>query len=279
WEISGNSIFANGGLGIDLEPTGKTDNDDCDGDGGANHHQNFPVLGTPVFSSGSVQISGTLNSTSSTQFRVEFFSSASCDGSGFGEGKTFLGSTTITTGVCAGNGTPNGTFGSPTPLTFPFPPGEVFITATATNLTTNDTSEFSQCVTVPGAPTATPTNTPTPTGTPTNTPTPTATATPLAATNTPTPTPTATPTNTPTPAHCATAPPPTPAATTRALAAAPAISTPTATTKPTTTTTATSHTTTPTNSPTPTMTLTSTPTDTPTNTPTNTPTSTNTPTR
>ena len=43
-EVTNNSIFANGALGIDLGDPGITANDLGDADGGANFQQNFPVL-------------------------------------------------------------------------------------------------------------------------------------------------------------------------------------------------------------------------------------------
>jgi S-layer family protein/all-beta uncharacterized protein len=82
-----------------------------------------------------------LNSTASTNFRIEFFVNPACHSSGNGEGKTFLGATTVTT-----NTNCNVNFG----FTFPIPvmQGQV-ITATATDLNGN-TSEFSPCVQVSG---------------------------------------------------------------------------------------------------------------------------------
>ena len=191
YSILGNSIFSNGGLGIDLSSTGVVvPNDDCDGDTGANNLQNFPVITSASIAAGNVTISGTLNSIANRTFRIEFFSSAACDPSGNGEGQTYLGFTTLTTGACLGTNTPNGSFG---PVIFPIPGGQGAITATATILTVGsllpaETSGFSACF-VQGVPTTTPTNTPTntPTGQPTGTPT-----------NTPTNTPSLTPTGTPT---------------------------------------------------------------------------------
>src|SRR2546423_10428521 len=49
--IEGNSIFSNGGLGIDLNADGVTPNDLGDGDPGPNNLQNFPIL-TSVTSGG-----------------------------------------------------------------------------------------------------------------------------------------------------------------------------------------------------------------------------------
>ncbi len=93
----GNRIFGNGALGIDLEANGVTANDAGDGDSGANNLQNFPVLTSAVSSGGNTTITGTLNSTAGTAFRVEFFSSSTGDASGYGEGQTYLGFTSVTT--------------------------------------------------------------------------------------------------------------------------------------------------------------------------------------
>ncbi|HKE56253.1 MAG TPA: C25 family cysteine peptidase, partial [Pyrinomonadaceae bacterium] len=130
--ISRNSIFTNGGLGIDLGADGVTPNDPGDGDLGPNNLQNFPVITNAV--QGSTIISFTLNSTASTTFTVEFFFSTTADPSGNGEGQTFLGTMNVTTNA-AGNF--SGTFTSATTVTA----GQI-ITATATNPTGN-TSEFS----------------------------------------------------------------------------------------------------------------------------------------
>ncbi|MFN2623690.1 MAG: CSLREA domain-containing protein [Chthoniobacterales bacterium] len=205
--VLSNSIFSNSaglgssGLGIDLHNGFVTDNvtanDACDVDSGPNNFQNFPVLTSALSGGGSITIQGSLNSTASTTFRIEFFSSAACDPLGNGEGETFIGSTSITTDAsCAAN----------INLTLPVSvtAGRV-ITATATD-SANNTSEFSACVTVTAAPTPTPTATAT--ATPTATATATATATPIAtATATATPTPTATATATATPISTPSPPP------------------------------------------------------------------------
>ncbi len=146
--ISVNSIYSNGGLGIDLSNTGTSDgvtiNDAGDADTGANNLQNFPVI-TSVMP-GSTLIQGTFNSTPNTVFRLEFFSVPTADASGFGEGQTFVGTANVTTD---GNG--DATYN----LSFaPTTPAGQFVTATATDPSGN-TSEFSQAVVVsPAAPTA-----------------------------------------------------------------------------------------------------------------------------
>jgi hypothetical protein len=149
--ILGNRIFANSGLGIDLAPPdgmggiaqGVTPNDAGDADIGPNGLQNFPVINA-VVSAGNATISGTLNSLASRSFRIEFFANTSCDPSGFGEGETFIGTTTVTT-----DGSGNASFG---PLVLAVPPAQAVITATATDNVTSNTSEFSQCAALgPGA--------------------------------------------------------------------------------------------------------------------------------
>ena len=81
--ILGNSIYSNGGLGIDLNSDGVTPNDASDADTGGNNLQNFPVL-TPAAGG----VTGTLNSTPNATFRIEFFSSATCDPSATAKGRS-----------------------------------------------------------------------------------------------------------------------------------------------------------------------------------------------
>jgi CSLREA domain-containing protein len=132
--ILGNSIHDNGQLGIDLNNDGVTANDGGDGDTGPNGLQNFPVLTSASSNGVHTIVAGTLNSTANTTFRVEFFASPSCDASGNGEGRTFLGAASVTTDG-SGNANINATF----------PVGSTgVLTATATD-PTNDTSEFSAC--------------------------------------------------------------------------------------------------------------------------------------
>ena len=136
--ILSNSIFLNGGLGIDLGPAGVTANDTGDPDGGANNLQNFPVI-TSATSVGNTAIEGTLNSTANTTFRIEFYSNQVSDASGFGEGQAFIGSISATT-----DGSGNASFSPTFPSTVPA--GQI-ITATATN-PGGDTSEFSRGIQV-----------------------------------------------------------------------------------------------------------------------------------
>jgi CSLREA domain-containing protein len=142
--ILGNSIFANDGLGIDLNNDGNTaaDTDDMDPDTGPNDQQNHPLIDTASSAGTTTTVNGTLNSNPSSLFTLEFFASPTCDASGKGEGRDFLG--TIQTAT-DGNGDANfnGTLNTPTPA------GQV-VTATATNDTTGDTSQFSTCETISG---------------------------------------------------------------------------------------------------------------------------------
>ena len=139
-QIRGNAFFSNGGLAIDLEQDGVTQNDTNDSDNGPNGFQNFPLLNSANSVAGQTAIGGTLNSVPNTAFTVEFFSNAACDASGNGEGQTFIGTSTVTTNA-AGNVTIVSNFA------VALSSGQ-FVTATATNKTTNDTSEFSPCVAV-----------------------------------------------------------------------------------------------------------------------------------
>jgi hypothetical protein len=139
--INGNSIHSNALLGIDIRAnTGVTANDPTDADGGPNRRQNFPVITSAVNVAGIVTVNFTLNSTPNTTFRIEFFANTAADPSGNGEGQVFLGFVDVTTDA-AGAGAGIGVF----PLVLP---GATHITATATHLDRNDTSEFSAAVAI-----------------------------------------------------------------------------------------------------------------------------------
>ncbi len=125
--ILSNSIYSNGGLGIDLSPDGITANDAGDADTGSNDLQNKPVL-TSATTSGATTIKGKLNSTPKKIFLVQFFSNPSGD-----EGKKFIGQKNVSTD---GGGN----------VSFTFKPAHAvaarqFATATATG--PGGTSEFS----------------------------------------------------------------------------------------------------------------------------------------
>lgn len=90
-EFAENQMILNGGLGIDLGLDGVTANDMGDGDSGAGDLQNFPVISSAVTDSGITTVMGTLNSLPNENFRIHFYISPSCDGSGFGEGLVYGG--------------------------------------------------------------------------------------------------------------------------------------------------------------------------------------------
>jgi CSLREA domain-containing protein len=132
--IRRNSIFSNGRLGIDLNNNGVTLNDTSDPDVGANGLQNYPVLSSAT--SSTHMIVGTLNSKPGKTYVLEFFSSPSCDPSGHGEGKTYIGTFSVTT-----NSLGNVSFSHTVTGAFAV---NAKITATATDPAGN-TSEFSVC--------------------------------------------------------------------------------------------------------------------------------------
>ncbi len=144
--LFGNSVRDNGELGIDLGDDGVTANDAGDVDAGDNDRQNFPVLTAASTDGAQTGASGTIDTTPGRQIRVEVFSSAACDASGHGEGDTFLGATEVT--AVAGTTV----FSATLPAT---DPGRQ-LTATATDLTTGQTSEFSACQPVAFVPPPTP---------------------------------------------------------------------------------------------------------------------------
>ena len=146
--ILGNSIFANATLGIDLAPDGVTPNDAGDADTGSNNLQNFPVLTAAIATGGNTTVTGTFNSTPSTNnFSLEFFSNAACDRVGQRRRAYFL-------RLDHGQHRCQWQRDHQHDLLTATAPGE-FVTATATDPAGN-TSEFSECrvVTAPPPPTA-----------------------------------------------------------------------------------------------------------------------------
>ncbi|MCA9729683.1 MAG: right-handed parallel beta-helix repeat-containing protein, partial [Candidatus Eisenbacteria bacterium] len=140
--ISGNSIYENAALGIDLLTSagqyGLSPNDPLDGDAGGNGLQNFPVITSASTNGAVVEVLGSLQSSPSSAFSLEFFASPECDANGFGEGKVFLGSHDVVTDT-------GGDAAFQVILPASVSAGWV-ITATATLEPLGATSEFSACV-------------------------------------------------------------------------------------------------------------------------------------
>lgn len=149
--ISGNSIFNNGALGIDLDlPNGTAapgTNAIVHLESGvaanaANRGQNYPCITNAVSGTGTL-IRGWFDSALNKTYALEFFASPTGNASGCGEGQVFLGQTNLVLGTIC-----------PTNFAFVLPatvPAGWVVTATATD-PANNTSEFSTwlpAITVP----------------------------------------------------------------------------------------------------------------------------------
>jgi hypothetical protein len=127
--ILSNSIYSNGGIGIDLNADGPTPNDAMDPDDGPNHLQNYPVITSTQIVNNSATINGTLNSTPNAQFTIQLFA----DGRSLSaRGQKYLGSTNVTTDASG-----NASFS----VSYPLTDTNVQFNASATSAT-GDTSEF-----------------------------------------------------------------------------------------------------------------------------------------
>jgi hypothetical protein len=96
--IEGNSIYANGQLGIDLVGNDLPLLNDSLGHVGANNFQDFPVLG--VAEAGSVTtITGTFTEAAepNTTLTLDFYANSAADPSGYGQGQRYLGSAQVAT--------------------------------------------------------------------------------------------------------------------------------------------------------------------------------------
>jgi CSLREA domain-containing protein len=138
--ILGNMIAFNGGLGIDLGGDGVTPNDEGDADTGANRLQNFPVweFAHSTLDGNGIRIGGRLESRPNTRYTIELFVSTFNDPTGFGEGDRYLGRVNLTTDRHGERR-----------FIFEFDPArpvgeDEYVTATATDRGSKDTSEFSQ---------------------------------------------------------------------------------------------------------------------------------------
>ena len=143
--ISGNSIYDNGDLGIDLSPVGVNPNNPDTGASGANLGHNYPVLTAAAGGNQSGSVSGTLSSGNGLH-TIDFYLSAECNSSGNGEGRYPIGQTSVF--IVNGTASSDGSASFNAAVS-----SEVYglsmiglpITATAYDSDGN-TSEFSACV-------------------------------------------------------------------------------------------------------------------------------------
>ena len=146
-EVRGNSIFNNpgdssvNGLAIDLAAgngsgMGVSLNDVLDADTGPNGYQNYPIISSVAYGGASTTVVGTLDSTASTVFDVDFYANPACSSrpQELPEGRTYLGSAPVTT-----DGSGHGVFNAVLPQAVA---AGSPIAATATNPAGN-TSELS----------------------------------------------------------------------------------------------------------------------------------------
>lgn len=120
--ITGNRIFSNGELGIDVGTDGVT-------------NDRLAVILRVANLSGQVQASASVIGTPGVEYTFDFFSSRECDPSGFGEGEYFLGRASA---VADGSGL------AEVSITAPAQFGG-FYTATVTDESEGATFEFSEC--------------------------------------------------------------------------------------------------------------------------------------
>lgn len=136
-ELSGNSVFKNMGIGIDLANDGVSVNDLKDEDEAANRLQNFPEIENASLLEQILSIKYRVESdplNSAYPIRVEFFRS-----DGNGQGKEYLGSDSFSEQDYSS--TTIKEFTASIPSTITFQPGDLIV-ATATDADGN-TSEFS----------------------------------------------------------------------------------------------------------------------------------------
>ena len=148
--IRGNTIFSNNSIGINLaggteDAYGVTANHPGGAVPGPNELQNYPVITNAVASGTNTTVSGTLNSSPSRFFLIDIYRNPSPDPSGHGQGQAYVGSATVlasVSGLAAFSLTTSGNLS-----------GQYF-SASATDQTSGDTSEFSADVLATNGPSA-----------------------------------------------------------------------------------------------------------------------------
>jgi len=138
--ILSNRIYNNDDLGIDLDSDGVTVNDTGDPDTGPNNLQNFPtiIMARKSNSTGRTTITGRLNSNPTQDFVIQCFLT---DGaSGYGEGSLLLDDFAPTSTNADGRAS----FSCESPRSLLGVQAGQTVSATATNVATGDTSEFSR---------------------------------------------------------------------------------------------------------------------------------------
>ena len=143
--ISGNDIWLNAGLGIDIGTIGVDANDPLDGDSGPNNMQNFPIITSAVQVANGTEVQGVLHAAASTTYRLEFFGNPACSAhpQDFLQGSFPIGFTMVTASSVTGVAT----------FDVVVPGFGDSVTATATDPAGN-TSEFSQRMVFSVAPTS-----------------------------------------------------------------------------------------------------------------------------
>jgi len=146
--LSGNAIYGNGDLGIDLMPNtwdfGPTPNDPLDADLGANGLQNYPEVLVARVRNGAVRVAGFLHSEPLRAYTLEFFAAPGCALQSSGEAQVFLGSLAVATDASG-----NALFAVDLPAAVP---AGWFVASTATREPTGRTSELSPCTPIGSAP-------------------------------------------------------------------------------------------------------------------------------
>lgn len=139
-----NIMSQNSKLGIDLGGDGVTPNDEDDSDDGPNRLQNFPELAFARSNDVHVRVDGALSGQPGT-YEIAFLGIAIPHPSGYGESALPIGTKEVEIGIDSTS------VGFSAALTLEQPPDGFYVTATARNVVTNDTSEFARNVFTPAA--------------------------------------------------------------------------------------------------------------------------------